>query len=81
MATHYDSAADVIAHVRRQADALVRDVNPGRDYAGDWFAPKVAEVTEAMVRKLCLDLNDQGREDLARKIRIAWEKQERRPGV
>lgn len=77
MAVHYESAADVVAHVRRQADTLVRDVNPGRDYSGDWFALKVAEVTEAMIRKLCLDLAGQGRQDLARKVRIAWERSQR----
>ncbi len=70
------SALDVIAVIREQADALVRRVNPGRDHTGAWFVPKVAEVTEAMVRKLCLDLNDQGGGDLARKIRIAWERSE-----
>jgi hypothetical protein len=65
---------DVITHIRREAAALVRRVNPGCDYCGPWFAPKVAEVAEAMVRKLCLDMSDKGRADLARKIRIAWER-------
>ena len=64
---------DVITHIRNAADALVRRVNPGRDYTAPWFAPKVAETAEVMVRRLCLDFVDQGRDDLARKIRIAWE--------
>jgi hypothetical protein len=76
MALHYESTSDVISHVRRQADALVRRVNPGCDHDGAWFAPKVAEVTEAMVRRLCAGLNDLGRADLSRKIRIAWENEQ-----
>ena len=77
MATVYPNGTpDVIAHIRNAADAMVRRVNPGRDCSGPWFAPKVAEVAEAMTRKLCLDLVDQGRGDLARLIRIAWERSE-----
>jgi len=67
------TATDVITQICQQADALVRRVNPGRDYTGSWFAPKVAEVAEEMTRRLCLDLVGQGRSDLALKIRIAWE--------
>ncbi len=68
------SATDIIAQIREQAAALARRANPGRDYTAPWFAPKAAEVAEAMTRKLCLDLADQGRPDLARKIRIAWDR-------
>lgn len=68
------SAIDVIAHIREQAAALVRRANPGCHCTALWFAPKAAEVAEAMTRKLCLDLTDQGRSDLARKLRIAWDR-------
>lgn len=68
------TATDVIAQIGEQAAALVRRANPGRDYTASWFAPKAAEVAEAMTRKLCLDLAEQERPDLARKIRIAWER-------
>ena len=68
------TAADVIAQIREQAAALARRANPGYDSTAPWFAPKVAEVAEAMTRKLCLDLTDQGRPDLARKLRIAWDR-------
>lgn len=68
------NAMDVITRIRDEADALVRRVNPGCDYSAPWFARKVAEVAETITRRLCLDLNDQGRADLARKIRIAWER-------
>jgi hypothetical protein len=68
------NAADVITGIRDMADAMVRKVNPGCDYTGPWFAPKVAETAEAMTRKVCLDLKDKGRADLARLIRIAWER-------
>jgi hypothetical protein len=76
MAARYRTAADVISHARRQADALVRAVNPGRDFDGDWFAPKLAEVTKAMVRRLRAGLNDLDRADLSRKVRLAWEAEE-----
>lgn len=75
-AVYPNGAADVIAHVRREADALVRRVNPGCDYSGPWFAPKVAEVAETMVRRICLDNVAAGRDGLARKIRLAWERSE-----
>ena len=68
------NAADVITDIRAEADALVRRVNPGCDYNGPWFAPKVAETAEALTRRVCLSLKDRGRDDLARKIRIAWER-------
>jgi hypothetical protein len=68
------NTADVITRIKAEADAMVRRVNPGCDYTGPWFAPKVAEVAETLTRRLCLDLNDQGRGDLARLIRIAWER-------
>jgi len=67
------TAPDLIAHIREQADALVRKVNPGCDYSGAWFAPKVAEVAGALVRRICLDNVAEGRADLARKVRLAWE--------
>jgi hypothetical protein len=67
------SAPEMITHIRAEADALVRRVNPGCDYAGAWFAPKVAEVTEVLVRRICLDNVAAGLPELARKIRIAWE--------
>ena len=69
-----NTATDVIAQLRDQAAALARRANPGRDSTAPWFAPKVAEVAEVMTRKLCLDLADQGRTDLARKLRIAWDR-------
>lgn len=68
------TALDLIGHIKSEADAMVRRVNPGCDYTGPWFAPKVAEVAETLTRRLCLDLNEQGRPDLARKIRIEWER-------
>lgn len=68
------SALDVIDRIRAEADALVRRVNPGQDYSAQWFAPKVAEVAETFTRRLCLNLVDLGRPDLARVIRIAWER-------
>jgi hypothetical protein len=67
------NALEVIAGIREQADMLVRRVNPGRDSASPAFAAKSREVAEVITRRLCLDLNDQDRPDLARKIRIAWE--------
>jgi hypothetical protein len=75
MTVPYETA-DVAEHVRRQADTLVRAVNPGRDYSGGWFAPKAAEVTEAMIRKLCLGLTGQGPKTW-RKIRITRERSQR----
>lgn len=68
------NAIDVITFINTQADELVRRVNPGCDYTGPWFGPKVAEVAETLTRGLCLTLNDQGRSDLSRLIRIAWER-------
>lgn len=74
MTTVYPNGTpDVIDHIRTQADTLVRRMNPGCDYSGPWFAPKVTEVAEAGARKICLDLIGQGRADLARKIRLAWD--------
>ena len=63
----------LIAHIRSEAAVLVRRANPGCDYSRPWFAPKVDEVAETMVRRLCLDNAAAGRADLARKIRTAWE--------
>lgn len=70
------SSPDLIADIREQAEALVRRVNPGCDYAGAWFAPKVAEVAEVIVRRVCLGNVAEGRAGLARKIRLAWEASE-----
>jgi hypothetical protein len=72
-AIYPDGTPDVIAHIRDQAAALVCRVNPGGDRSSLRYALMVAAVTDAMVRKICLDLRDQGREDLARKVRTAWE--------
>jgi hypothetical protein len=72
--TYPNDAPDVIDHIRSEAGKLVRRVNPGCDYAGPWYAPKVAEVADVMVRRICLSAVDTGRADLARKIRIAWER-------
>lgn len=69
-----NTATDVIAQIREQAAALTRRANPGCDSTASWFALKTADVAEAMTRKLCLDLADQGRPDLARKLRIAWDR-------
>jgi hypothetical protein len=68
------NAIDVITRIKQEADALVRRVNPDCDYTGPWFAPKVAEVAETITRRLYLNLTDQARPDLARLIRIAWER-------
>jgi hypothetical protein len=70
----YPTAAEVVAHVREQAATLVARVNPGRAWAAGEYEAKTAEVAEAMVRKLALDLAERGRPDLARKIRIARER-------
>lgn len=69
-----NTAIDVIVQIREQATALARRANPDCDSTAPWFAPKAAEIAEAMTRKLCLDLVDQGRSDLARKLRIAWDR-------
>lgn len=68
------SSLDVIEHIKSEAAGLVRRVNPGCDYSAPWFAPKVDEVAEVMVRRICLSAKDSGRDDLARTIRIAWER-------
>jgi len=68
------TAAGVVAHIREQAAVLVARVNPAADASSPAFAAKCAEVAEALTRRLCLDLAGQGRAELARKIRIAWER-------
>jgi hypothetical protein len=73
MDRRYQDTRDVIAHIREQAAALVLRVNQGRVFPAAALSAKTAEVAEAMTRKVCLDLSDQGRADLARKIRLAWE--------
>jgi hypothetical protein len=65
-------ALDVIAVIYRKARELTARVNPGADVTTQAFAAKRTEVAEVITRRLCLDLNDQGRGDLARKIRLAW---------
>lgn len=70
----YRNAFDVIAGIREEAETLVWTVNPGRTWTAEDFAAKTTEVTEAMTRKVTAGLTAQGRADLARKIRIAWER-------
>jgi hypothetical protein len=67
-------ALDVIAVIYRKAGELTARVNPGADVTAPAFAAKRAEVAEVITRRLCLNLNDQGRADLARKIRLAWDR-------
>lgn len=68
------NAVGVIAFIREQAAGLVTRVNPGCDTASPAFAAKCGEVAETLTRRLCLDLNEQDRGDLARKIRLAWDR-------
>jgi hypothetical protein len=67
-------ALDVIAVIYRKSGELVARVNPGANPASPAFAAKRAEVAEAVTRRLCADLNGQGRADLSRKIRLAWDR-------
>jgi hypothetical protein len=67
-------ALDLIEHIKSEAAGMVRRVNPGCDYSGAWFALKVTEVAETMVRRICLDNVAAGRTGLARKIAVAWER-------
>lgn len=69
----YQTSTDLVNHINEQAATLVRKVNPGRDYTQPWFAAKVAEVADAMARKLCRDNTAAGRPAIARAVRTAWE--------
>ena len=68
----YRTSADLVSHIREQAATLVRNVNPGMRHSGPAFDAKVAEVADAMARRLCQMNTDNGRPDIARQIRIAW---------
>ncbi|HMH92539.1 MAG TPA: hypothetical protein VK586_15815 [Streptosporangiaceae bacterium] len=65
-------ALDALAVVYRKAGELTARVNPGADVTSPAFAAKRAEVAEVITRRLCADLTGQGRPDLSRKIRLAW---------
>ena len=69
----YKTSADLAAHIRETAATVVRNVNPGREHSGPAFDAEVAEVADAMARKLCRINTEAGRPDIARQIRLAWE--------
>lgn len=69
----YRDTSDVVDHIRRQAETVVRNVNAGTSYTSEQFRVKAREVGEAMVKKLCENFTAAGRNDLARKIERTWE--------
>jgi hypothetical protein len=70
----FRDADGAVTYIHGQSRAMVLKANPGFAWAPGQLDAKTAEVAEVLTRRLCLDLIDQGRADLARTIRIAWEK-------
>jgi hypothetical protein len=60
--------ADLHAHIREQAAALVRRVNEGRDLSPEQFTAKTDEVHRVLFDRLTDDLVAMGRSDLALKL-------------
>jgi hypothetical protein len=66
-------AIDAVAHIWRQAAALVARVNPGVDQTTPRFEAKRAEVASELARRLLARLDGLGETALAVKIARAWE--------
>jgi hypothetical protein len=62
------TSADLHAHIREQAERLVREVNAPRILTPEQFAAKTDEVQRAMFSKLQDNLVAVGRGDLALKL-------------
>ena len=71
MDRRYNTAADILAHVREQAALAVWRANAGHDYTNAQFKEAVDRVYHAMIEKLTADLTAQGHADLAAKLTAA----------